>query len=258
MFIHNISPILLQIGPLAIRWYSLVYLIGFVLAYYILVRQVKRGTILNLTRERVDSYVLYLILAIIIGARLFEILIWEPGYYFSNPGEMIAIWHGGLSFHGGLVGAAIITFWYCKKHEIQFYDLADTLALPAALMLGFGRIANFINGELAGHISNVSWAINFRGETNTLGELVYRHPSQLYESFKNFLVFGILGFAKNFKLPRGVLFWLFVTLYGFGRFIADLWRDGTPVFLGLSVGQIMNLLMGIGGSIMVWYVGRSK
>ena len=251
MFVHNISPILVQIGPLAIRWYSLVYLAGFIVAYFILVKFAKDGKIKNLTRERVDTYILWLIIGIILGARIFEVLLWNPGYYFSNLIMIPQIWKGGLSFHGGLVGAALVNWWFCRKYKVNFWNLADTLAIPAAIMLGIGRIANFVNAELVGKVSNLPWAVNFNNEVIN-GELVYRHPSQIYEAIKNFVVFGILMIVKNFKLPKGYIFWLFVTLYGFGRFLTDLFRVETPVIFGLGVGQIMNLIMGFGGFIMLW------
>ncbi|RJQ15525.1 prolipoprotein diacylglyceryl transferase [Candidatus Woesearchaeota archaeon] len=250
MFIHNINPVLVSLGPLQIRYYGLVYVIGFLLAHFILIKLAEKKKIQNLTKERVENYIIFLILFVLIGARLFEVLLWEPSYYFANPSEIIKVWHGGLSFHGGLVFGVLWTIWYCRKYKIKFFQIADILVIPMAIMLFFGRIANFINGELWGTVTNAPWAVNFNHET-AAGELVYRHPSQLYEALKNLFIFGVLFGLKKKKLPDGFLFWMFVALYGYLRFIVNFWRVDVPIVFGFSVGQIMSLVMGIAGTIML-------
>ncbi len=253
MFFHNINPVLVQIGPLAIRYYSLVYVLGFLLAYFLLINFVKQKKITNLSRERVDSYILWLIVGVILGARIFEVLAWQPGYYFANPIEIPQIWHGGMSFHGGLVGAFVVSFFFCRKYRIDVYELGDLLVIPAAITLGFGRIANFINAELLGKPTSILWLCIDYSKNQFIAGLSEgcRHPSQMYEAIKNFFIFGVLMFMRSMKLPKGFLFWMFVTLYGFLRFTVNFWRDDPVFIFGLSTGQVMSLIMGIIGTIML-------
>lgn len=255
MFIHNINPVLVNLGPFEIRYYGLVYVIGFLLAYFILKILAKNGKIKNINSRKVDDLIIYLIIGVIVGARIFEILFYEPAFYFSNPLEMFMIWHGGLSFHGGLVGIIIATLFFCKKNKVKFYDLADVLVIPAALMLGFGRIANFINGELWGTITNVPWCVKFQGVEGC------RHPSQIYEALKNFFIFFVLIFLnKNkakYKLKKGTIFWIFVLLYGILRFITNFWRDD-PRILGISMGQFLSLIMIVVAAVFLWKIRRER
>lgn len=257
MFFHTLNPVLVQLGPFAIRWYSLVYIFGFLLAYLVLVQLTKKGKIKNFPREKVDTFVLYLILGVILGARLFEVFFWEPGYYFANPIEIPQIWHGGMSFHGGLVGAVLVGIWFAKKHHIKVYALADVLVIPAALTLGFGRIANFVNAELWGKQSTVSWCVDYSKNPHIPGlPEGCRHPSQLYEALKNFFIFGVLMVLRNKHLPQGFLFWVFVTLYGYLRFLTNIWRADAVLLWGMSVGQVMSLIMAILGTIMLSVLWR--
>lgn len=260
MIFHNINPVLLDLGVVSIRYYGLVYVIGFLIAYFLLVHFAGQNKIQNLTREKTDEYLLWLMIGLIIGARLFEVLFWEPKYYFSNPAEIIMIWHGGMSFHGGLFGAAFVSYFFCKKHKIKFYDLADLLVIPVAIMLFFGRIANFINGELWGKPTGVSWLCIDYSKSQFMSGLPSgcRHPSQVYEALKNAFIFGVLVFMKGLKLPKGFLFWSFAALYGYLRFIVNIWREDTPILLGFSIGQILSFLMGILGTIMLVVIWRKN
>jgi phosphatidylglycerol---prolipoprotein diacylglyceryl transferase len=245
MFYHTINPDLLTLGPFHIRFYGIVYALGFLIAYFILQQLAKKEAIKNFTVKDVEMYLLFLVLGVIVGARLFEIIFYDPAYYFSQPLKMLYIWEGGLSFHGGLVGAFLVTYLYCKKKKTSFYDLADVLVLPTAVMLGFGRIANFINGELYGTKTTVAWCVDY-----SKNQYLYnppdgcRHPSQLYESAKNFFIFFVLLslHARKKLFPKGFLFWLFIFLYGLLRFMTNFWRDD-PRWFGLSMGQYLSLVM---------------
>jgi len=239
MFYNNIDPTLLRLGPLEIRYYGIIYALGFVLAYFF-ITYLARQRELKLTKEDILDLLFYLLIGTVIGARLFEIIIYNPSYYIKNPLNTIAIWHGGLSFHGGLVGAIIAALIYCKKKKVQFYDLADIVVIPLAFGLFMGRIANFINGELVGRITDLPWCVKFKHYESC------RHPSQLYESLKNLFIFSTLWLIKDKKLKKGTLFWTFIIMYSTLRFAIEFVRAPDPqigFILGLTMGQWLNIVM---------------
>jgi len=234
MFINNINPAIFSIFGLEIRYYGLVYVIGFLLILFILNKQREK---LKLSKDDVYDYLFYLIIFTILGARLFEILFYEPLFYFSNPLQMLMIWKGGLSFHGALSGVVIWTYIFTRKKRLHFYDISDIIVIPVAFMLFLGRIANFINGELVGKITNLSWAVKFQGYEG------FRHPTQIYESLKNLLIFFILSFLKNKNLKKGTLTWLFVFMYGTLRFFIEFLKEQTSFILGIPITQILSSIM---------------
>ena len=158
----------------------------------------------------------------------------NTSYYFSNPSEILAIWHGGVSYHGGLIGAGLVSYWYSKKKNISLAKLADIIVLPAALILAFGRIANFFNAELIGKPSNVSWCVNFPGYESC------RHPTQLYSALYRFVIFGYLLFIKG-KKP-GFLFWSYLLLESIGRLIVDFFRVDLTL-ASLTGGQWFSIVI---------------
>lgn len=237
MFVHNINPALMAIGPLEIRYYSLAYVIGAIFTYFMLQKLAKERHI-GLSKEDILDFVAYMLLSIVIFSRLFYILIYNLPYYLNNPLEMLAVWHGGLSFHGGLFGAVVFALVYCKKKKLNFWKLADMTVIPVAVCLFLGRIGNFINGEVYGRIASVPWAVKFKDAEG------YRHPSQLYEAAKNLFMFIVLYSIRNKKLKDGVLFWIFIVMYGSLRFFIEFFREPDGIlFLGLSTGQGLSLLM---------------
>jgi phosphatidylglycerol---prolipoprotein diacylglyceryl transferase len=248
MFINNINPVLLSLGPVSIRYYGLVYALGFLVTYFMLHKIAKKGKIKNFDADKADSFSLYLIVGVIVGARFFDFLYYHPALLWQQPLELFKIWHGGMSFHGGIIGAGIAAWLFCRKYKVNFYKLADIVVIPAAFFLFLGRITNFVNGELYGTITNVPWAVNFNNERDALGNLVYRHPSQLYEAAKNLVIlFTLLFMHYKKKLKEGVLFWTFVVMYGALRFMITFLRDDPKLF-GLSGGQYLSLLMVIAGT----------
>jgi len=252
MFIHNIDPVLIRLGFLEIRYYSLVYIIGFLLAYYVLWNAAKSKKVKNLTKDAVENFMIYLILGSIIGGRLGHFIFYNPSIFWTNPLEILFIWHGGISFHGGIIGAVIGTFLFKKKHKVAFYDLADLLMIPFAFTLFLGRIANFINGELWGTVTNVKWCVQFPDVEGC------RHPSQLYEAAKNLVISGVLWFMKDLKkLKKGMIFWSFVLLYGVLRFVVNFWRDDSR-FLGISMGQFLSLIMVVLAVIFLFRLRKNK
>ena len=242
MFYNNINPTLLKLGPFEIRYYGIIFVLGFIIAYFF-INYLSKQRNLKLTKDDILDLLFYLIIGGVVGARLFEIIFYNPAYYFKNPFEMIAIWHGGLSFHGGLIGAIIAAYLYCRKKKIEFYDLADIVVIPLAFGLFLGRIGNFINGELVGRITNLPWCVKFRNYQGC------RHPSQIYESFKNLVIFSILLLIKNKKLKKGILFWSFIIMYSTFRFFIEFVKDPGEIgfILGLTMGQWLNIVMFIIG-----------
>lgn len=233
MFVHDINPILFEYGSLQIRYYGIIFALGFIISYFILNHLSKKKNF----KFDIDTFLLYEFFGVLIGARFFEVFIYNFSLYSDNIISMFAIWNGGLSFHGGLVGAVIAAYIFARKYKISFYKLADMTVIPVALALAFGRIANFINGELYGRITDLPWAVKFPGVDG------FRHPSQLYESAKNFFIFFVLWFLKNKKLPPGFLFWSFITMYSILRFIIEFVREPTRhgIIYGLTFGQWLNV-----------------
>jgi|TARA_B100001971_G_C18254722_1_gene581090 phosphatidylglycerol:prolipoprotein diacylglycerol transferase len=255
MFYHNINPTLLSLGPLEIRYYGIIFVIGFILAYFLIIHLAKKRD-LNLTKEDTADFIFYLIIGVILGARLFYVLFYNFSSYISNPLDIFAVWQGGLSFHGGLIGAVIATYFFCKKKKINFLELADIVMIPLALALALGRIGNFINAELVGRITNVPWAVKFPHYEG------FRHPSQLYESLKNLVIFTALWFLKDKNLRKGTLFFTFIIMYSALRFFIGFFRApdiqlGFIIF-GLTMGQILNILMFLIGIIFIVRINKKQ
>ena len=240
MFFNNIDPVMLRLGPLEMRYYGLIYVIGFVLSYFMIYHLAKKKE-LGLGKEDVADLIFYELIGVIIGARLFYIIIYNFSYYFQNPLEIFALWHGGLSFHGGLTGAIAAAYVFSKRKKIDILEIADIVVIPSAIALALGRIGNFLNGELVGRITNVPWAVKFKDYEG------FRHPSQLYESAKNFLIFGALWYMKDRKLRKGTLFLTFVMMYSVLRFFIEFFREPDQqlgfIIFNLTMGQILNIVM---------------
>jgi len=235
MYVNNINPVMFSVLGFNIYYYSIVYIIGFLLALWLLLRKKDK---LKLSKDDVYDLIVWLIIGVIVGARLFEVLFWNPGYYFSHPLEIIAFWHGisGMSYHGGLFGAVISCWVFSRKKKIDFLELADIIAVPAALALAFGRIANFINGELVGTLTNASWCVYFRDYFGC------RHPQQLYAAGYRFLIFFGLLFVSKIKKKPGLVFFSYLLMEGIGRFIVDFFREDV-LYFGLSLGQWFSIAM---------------
>ena len=247
MFINNFDPVAIQIFSIEIRWYSLAYIVG-ILIGWILSKKILITD--NQLKEKFDDFITYLILGIIIGGRLGYVLFYNLDYYLDNLIDIFKIWQGGMSFHGGLIGVIIASFWFAKKNNQNPYSYLDIVSFVSPIGIFFGRIANFINSELYGFETKVPWAVKFVKVDN-----LYRHPSQLYEGiFEGFILFLILIYFKKkgfFKTP-GLISSLFLIFYSFFRFINEFFRVpdeqlGYLVF-NLSMGQLISfvfLLIGI-------------
>jgi phosphatidylglycerol---prolipoprotein diacylglyceryl transferase len=255
MTFPNLDPVFLRLGPLEFRWYGLMYICGFVSAYFIILAGVRRKG-LPLNKDQVADLIFSAALGVILGGRLGYILFYNLSYYLSHPAKLFAVWEGGMSFHGGLTGAIVAGLCYIRKHKLSFYQLADISFLAGPVGLGLGRIGNFINGELYGRATSLPWGMVFPG-----GGSQPRHPSQLYEAFlEGPLMFLILFLVSRRVRQEGVVFWSFIGLYGLFRFLVEFARepDAQIGFLagGLSMGQLLSLPMFLGGVGMVIYCLR--
>jgi phosphatidylglycerol:prolipoprotein diacylglycerol transferase len=258
-FIHNLDPVLLNLGFAQIKWYGLMYVVAFLVTYFFVraaVKQKKFGK--KLTLDDVDTLMLLLVVGLIVGARLFEVLFYNSAFYFSHPAEIIAVWHGGLSFHGGLLGMLLMTWLFCRKKKISLLALADVLIVPLAVGQALGRVGNFINAELVGRITTLPWGMNFGGEVNAAGNSVFRHPSQLYEVFYNLVIVSILFTIRNKKLPKGYLFAWFLTLYSVFRFFNEFVREPEVMVGPLTLGQLLNIPMFAAGVWLLWKLKKNK
>jgi phosphatidylglycerol---prolipoprotein diacylglyceryl transferase len=242
MFVDSIDPVLFQLGPFQIRYYGIVYMIGFLIAYFLMRGFAKKGTIRNFDIEKTDTLILYMIIGLIAGARLFVFIFYEWQTLWSRPLEILFIWHGGMSFHGGLIGVIVATVLFCRKYDVRFYDLADIIVIPAAFALFLGRIANFTNSELVGIIADpkkTPWCVVYPKVDSSC-----RHPSQLYEAGYSLIIFSsllVMHLKKRWK--AGTIFWSFALLYGSFRFIENFWREEVRWFFGISTGQLLSLIM---------------
>lgn len=231
-----------QVGPLEIRWYGFMYLVGFACAYFVIRSELRRreGPI---PAEAADDLLFYLILGLLIGARLGYAVFYNLENYISAPWEIFFVWHGGMSFHGGLAGMVVSGYVFALKHHAPFLQLADIGALASPIGLMFGRIGNFINGELFGRVTTLPWGIVFP----TGGDLP-RHPSQLYEALlEGPVLFGILWWLRRKTRHDGQVLGAFLVLYGVFRFCVEFVREPDVqlgfVAFGLTMGQILCILM---------------
>ena len=236
MWVNNLDPVMFNIGPLEIRYYGLVYLLAALFGYLMLIHAQKKNKI-NLTKNDISDFVSWLVAGVLIGSRLFYIVFYNPLFYLENQLKIIAVWEGGMSFHGGFVGIIVAAYIFCKKKNQSFFHLADILSAPLMFALALGRGANFINGELWGKPSNLPWCVVFPAADN-----LCRHPYQLYEGIKRFALAGWLFYLSKGVHPTGFIFWNLVFFEGLGRFALDFLNDEFTVLL-LTPGQWMSLAM---------------
>lgn len=238
----NIKPYIVKIGSFQIRWYGVMYLIGFISSYLLVRREVVRRNI-PLSRVQVESLYFHIILGLILGARFGYVIFYNFSYYIRHPLESVAVWQGGMSFHGGLIGVVIAGFLFSRKNGVSMYTLGDLLMPTAPIGLFCGRIGNFINGELFGRPTDVPWGMVFPG-----GGPIPRHPSQLYEAFlEGIVLFTILWTLRDRFKKEGMITALFLILYGLFRFIVEYFREPDAhlgfVIGSFSMGQVLSSAM---------------
>lgn len=254
----NFDPTLFSIGPLHVRWYGLMYVVGFVLANYLLKILVRKG-FFKVTTEKIDSLITHMLICMFIGARFFYVFIYNWDYYSENLGDLFAVWKGGLSFHGALVGLIVGGIIFARKNNISWLQVMDSVALAGTPGLFFGRMGNFINGELYGRITDSSFGMIFPD-----GGPYPRHPSQLYEAFlEGMLLTIILWLIMKKTKSYGVVSSFFLIGYGTFRYIVEFFREA-DVQLGYyfggttTMGQILCFLMILAGLVLLTYALKSK
>jgi len=253
----QIDPYIFRVGDYGLSWYAFIYLFGFVIGYFLLFYRHRRGYVQLERPDDVGLVITYGFYGVVLGARLIYVLFYNFGYYLENPLEIPALWHGGLSFHGGLLGGILALWIFSRRHQAIFLQLMDNLALAVPIALGLGRCANFINGELYGRPSDVPWAMVF-----PRGGSAPRHPSQLYEAIlEGPILFLILWWVSTRKPKDGTVTAVGIMVYGVMRFAVEFFREpdaqlGT-VLGPLSMGQVMSLgMVGIGLGFWGWILKR--
>ena len=249
---QNLDPIAFSLGPITVRWYGIAYILGFICAAFIMYKVSKRWKV-RIDADALITILLCVIIGVIIGGRLGYVLFYTNGTYWSNPLEILAFNHGGMSFHGGLIGALVAGIVAAKFTKIPYLTLADLGCIGAPIGLFFGRCANFINGELWGAPTDVAWGVVFGGSAGSMP----RHPSQLYEAVLEGIILFLVLYLLSRKLPprpRGTFFGIFLIMYGCFRFVIEFVRE-PDVQLGylwggwLTMGQLLSvplILVGIG------------
>jgi len=255
----HLDPVLLQIGPFSLHWYAIAYIAGLVLGWRYILRMVDTPRLWEggkppMTKLHIDDMLLWAALGIILGGRLGYVLIYKPGYYFSNPLEIFAVWQGGMSFHGGAFGVLLALFLFAYRHKLNPLPLLDVTCAAAPIGLFFGRLANYNNGELWGRVTDVPWGLLFPGQSEP------RHPSQLYEAaLEGLVLFFVLRFIiyRYGALKRpGTVLGGFVLGYGIGRSIVECFREPDAqigyLWGGLTMGMLLSIPMAIAGAFIVW------
>jgi len=260
MLIHpQFDPVAIHLGPLAVHWYGLMYLIGFMLFLWLGKYRVRSLNRPGWDDKMLDDLLFYGVLGVVVGGRMGEVLFYHPGYYFSQPLEIFAVWKGGMSFHGGFLGVLIAMTLFARKRQIVWLELIDFIAPLTPLGLGAGRIGNFINAELWGRPTDLPWGMVFPNVDN-----VPRHPSQLYEfALEGLALFTLLWLYSKKPRPTGAVFGLSIIGYGCFRFLAEFTRNpdvgifGVLTF-GVSMGQWLSLPMVLAGiGLMLWAYKRT-
>ena len=252
----QIDPVAFSIGPLAVRWYGLMYLVGFACAYGLGRLRIARGAS-RVSVPLLDDLLFFVVLGVILGGRLGYVLFYKPGYYLQHPAEIVAVWQGGMSFHGGFLGVLLAVWWVARKHELRWLELTDFIAPLIPLALAAGRLGNFINGELWGRATDVPWGMVFRGAGPEP-----RHPSQLYQfALEGLALFAILWLYSAKPRPTGAVSGAFLIGYGVFRFVAEYFREPDDFLgllaLGLSMGQWLSAPMILAGAgLLAWSLRR--
>ena len=255
MYTHNLDPVLIDFGFIVIRWYSLAYIFGIILGWWLgkkIIKHIIKDINFKFNVKEFDDLITFLIISIIVGGRLGYVIFYNLGYYLANPFDIIKVWEGGMSFHGALLGIIIGTYLFSKKKGVPTYFFLDIIACVSPIGIFLGRLANFINGELVGKVTTVSWGVIFPIIDN-----LPRHPSQLYEAVLEgailFIILNSLIFRRRYKM--GTCSYLFLIYYGIFRIISEFFRQPDPqlgfLFNLFSMGTLLSFLMIIAGLIIL-------
>jgi len=252
LYYPTINPTIVKIGPLQIRWYGIMYVLAFLASYFLVKYQIRKKR-LPIDTNTINDLFLFLIIGLIVGARLGYTVFYNLPFYLSHPLKLFAVWEGGMSFHGGLIGIILAGLLFLKKRKASFWEFADLICVTAPIGLGLGRLGNFINAELYGRVTNLPWGMIFPS-----GGILPRHPSQLYELFlEGILLFIVLWLIKDFHFKKGTLFCLFLILYSVFRFFIEFFREPDPqlgfLFSFITMGQILSIVMCVSGVILLFF-----
>lgn len=255
MTFPQIDPIIFSLGPLAIRWYGMMYLLGFVGGYFVMCH-VARLRHYPITKEQISDLLFYAVIGVVAGGRLGYTLFYNSKYYLSHLHEIFYVWEGGMSFHGGLIGVFSVLLIYCRLRKFPLLMIADLSVAAVPVGLGFGRLGNFINAELWGRVTTSPWGVVFPGAGPQP-----RHPSQLYEAaLEGVLLFIVIYVLHRMKVRSGVAGFSFLSLYGLFRFVVEFVRqpDGHLGFLwgGATMGQLLSLPMIVVGLVGLFFLLR--
>jgi len=250
-FVHDIDPVIARVGPIELWWYGLAYSLG-LLGAHLWLRLRRRE--LRLTKVEIWDLSLLLAGGLLIGARVFDVLVYERSFYAANPHLLPCVWRGGMASHGVLLGSVIGVIAFCRIYGRRFLPMIEVLLVPGAILLALGRIGNFINGQLTGSLTDVPWAVWFPYEEG------YRHPVTLYESAKNLLLVPILLWVRRSHPPgQGVMLGAFLLGYGGLRVLTDIYRVYEVTYLGLPAGQWSNLVVAaIGLGVILSFSPRAR
>tara|TARA_Y100000590_G_scaffold470125_1_gene662144 strand:- start:1845 stop:2633 length:789 start_codon:yes stop_codon:yes gene_type:complete len=262
MIVHNFDPVFVNLGFFQIKWYSIAYILGIILGWIYAIKIIKlKDNLIIIKPESFDNLVIYLIFGIILGGRLGYVFFYNFDYFIQNPLEILKLWHGGMSFHGGLLGVIIATLIFSKNKKINFLNFTDVIACVAPIGLFLGRIANFINGELFGKASTLPWAVIFPG-----GGGIARHPSQIYEAIlEGIILFILLNFfalKKNLLIKTGYISGLFLIFYSILRIISEYFREPDAhigyIFFYFSMGTLLSLISFLAGCLIIFYKKKNE
>ena len=256
MFIDfpDISPVALTLGSFQLRWYALAYLLGILSAWFLTKRNIAKYE-LGITSPQLDDLVFYTTLGIILGGRLGYVLLYGKAYFWHHPTEILAVWHGGMSFHGGIAGVIAALYCFARKYRFPYLKITDIVALYVPIGIFLGRLANFINDELWGRVATVPWAVKFPS-----GGYMPRHPSQIYEALsEGVLMFIILNFLWKKEFVRdhhGIISALFLIIYTLSRLCMECFREPDEqigfIFEKLTLGQLLSVpFLLVGGYILL-------
>ena len=266
MIVHNFSPVLVDLGLIQIRWYSIAYILGFILGWIYAYQIIKKTesnnyNFVQIKKKYFEDLIIYLLIGMILGGRLGYIIFYNLEYYSQNIIEIFSIWKGGMSFHGGLLGIIISIFVFSKNKKTDFFKLADIVACVSPIGLFFGRIANFINAELYGKISNVPWAVIFPNAGN-----LARHPSQIYEAILEgivlFILINFIALKKQLILKTGYISGLFLIFYSIARIIGENFRE-PDIHIGyffnyFSMGTILSAITFLAGCLIIFFIKNNE
>lgn len=255
MFVWQVDPVIFSLGPFAVRWYGMMYLISFIGGYFVMthicrLRQYPFG------RETVADLLFYSVIGVIAGGRLGYTLFYHPAYYLRYPHEIFYIWEGGLSFHGGLIGVTLVLLWFAWRRRIPILQLGDLTVAAVPVGLALGRIGNFINGELWGRQTDLPWGVVFPAAGPEP-----RHPSQLYEAFfEGMVLLAIIYLLHRAAVKRGIPVAVFLIGYGVSRFVVEFVREPDAhlgyLWGGATMGQLLSIPMVIVGAVLLALISR--